>query len=154
MLVKNNRFSFLYGIYNKCQWLFFNREKENLAIIRRSGEHLLNLTNDVLDMSKIEAGRMVLNEKVLDLYRLLDDMEDMFCLEAEEKGLQLAFECDAGVPQYIRTDEGKLRQVLMNLVGNAIKFTENGSVTRLAADYRYEEMLALIRQTEKETDNV
>ncbi len=104
-------------------------EKESLAIIRRSGEHLLNLINDVLDMSKIEAGRIVLNEKDFDVYGLLDDVEDMLCLKAEEKGLQLFFECDAGIPQYVRTDEGKLRQVLVNLINNAVKFTKKGSIS-------------------------
>ncbi len=104
-------------------------EQENLELIHRSGEYLLNLINDVLDMSKIEAGHTVLNEKDFDLYRLLDDVEDMFYLKAEEKGLQLSFKRDACVPRYMRGDDGKLRQVLVNLLGNAIKFTENGSVT-------------------------
>ncbi|MCP4218613.1 MAG: response regulator, partial [bacterium] len=106
-----------------------SEEKENLAIIRRSGEHLLDLINDVLDMSKIEAGRTVLTENDFDVYRLLDDVEEMFCLKAEGKGLRLIFECDAGVPQYIRTDEGKLRQVLVNLLGNALKFTKKGGIS-------------------------
>jgi len=103
-------------------------EKENLTIIRRSGENLLNLINDVLEMSKIEAGRTVLSEEVFDVYRLLDDVEDMFYLKVGEKGLQMVFECDAGVPQYIHADEGKLRQVLVNLLGNAIKFTKEGGI--------------------------
>ncbi|MCP4696395.1 MAG: PAS domain S-box protein, partial [Gammaproteobacteria bacterium] len=106
-----------------------SEEKENLAIIRRGGEHLLALINDVLDMSKIEAGRTVLNEQDMDLHRLLDDVEGMFRLKAEEQGLRLAFERDAGVPRYIRTDEGKLRQVLVNLLNNALKFTKEGGVT-------------------------
>ncbi len=104
-------------------------EKENLAIIRRSGENLLNLVNDVLEMSKIEAGHKVLSEKVFDVYRLLDDVEDMFYLEVGKKGLQMVSECDAGVPQYIRTDDGKLRQVLVNLIGNAIKFTKEVAIS-------------------------
>ncbi len=104
-------------------------EQKNLKIIHYSGEHLLNLINDVLDMSKIEAGRTVLSEKNFDLYRLQDEVEDIFCLKTEEKGLQLIFECNAGVPQYIRTDEGKLRQVLMNLLGNALKFTQEGGIS-------------------------
>ncbi|MCP4693987.1 MAG: response regulator, partial [Desulfobacterales bacterium] len=104
-------------------------EKENLAIIRRSGEHLLTLINDVLDMSKIEAGRTVLNERDMDMLRLLDDVEGMFRLKAEEQGLRLAFECDADVPRYVRTDESKLRQVLVNLLNNALKFTKEGGVT-------------------------
>ena len=104
-------------------------DKEHLAIIRRSGEHLLNLINDVLDMSKIEAGRTVLSEQNINVYHLLDDVEAMFRLQVEKKGLRLLFERDAGVPRYIRTDEIKLRQVLVNLLGNALKFTRSGGVT-------------------------
>ncbi len=103
-------------------------QQENLAIISRSGEHLLTLINDVLDFSKLEAGRAMLNEQDLDLYRLLDGLEVMFQLRAEDKGLQLSFDCAPDVPQYVRTDEGKLRQVLSNLLGNAIKFTYQGGV--------------------------
>ncbi len=112
--------------------------KENLEVIGRSGEHLLTLINDVLDMSKIEAGQTVLNEEDFDLYRLLDNLEDMFHLRAEEKGLRLIVDCDPSVPQYVRTDESKLRQVLINLLGNGIKFTQEGGVA-LRAGYREEE---------------
>ncbi len=103
-------------------------QQENLGIIRRSGEHLLTLINQVLDLSKIEAGRMTLNAKDFDLFRLLNDVQDMFALRAETKGLHLLFEQDESVPRYVRTDEVKLRQVLINLLNNAIKFTEEGGV--------------------------
>jgi len=103
--------------------------KENLSIIIRSGEHLLTLINDVLDLSKIEAGRTVLNESNFDLHNLLSVLESMLQLKAESKGLQLLFERTADVPQYIRSDEIKLRQVLINLLNNSIKFTEKGDVT-------------------------
>jgi CheY-like chemotaxis protein len=103
-------------------------QQENLGIISRSGEHLLALINDVLEMSKIEAGRVTLQEQSFDLYRLLDTLEEMFRLRAEGKGLRLSFERTENAPQYVRTDEGKLRQVLMNLLGNAAKFTEEGGV--------------------------
>ncbi|MCB9076395.1 MAG: GAF domain-containing protein [Anaerolineaceae bacterium] len=103
--------------------------QENLRIISRSGEHLLSLINDVLEMSKIEAGRVTLHEHNFNLYRLLDDLEDMFRLRAEEKGLQLIFERGSDIPHYIRADESKLRQVLINLLGNAVKFTEEGGVS-------------------------
>lgn len=102
--------------------------RNHLSIINRSGEHLLELINDVLEMSKIEAGRTILNESDFDLYRLLDTLEDMLALKAESKGLELRFERTPKVPQCVITDEGKLRQVLINLLGNAIKFTEQGSV--------------------------
>ncbi|WP_013321475.1 PAS domain S-box protein [Gloeothece verrucosa] len=104
-------------------------EKTNLEIISRSGEHLLDLINDILEMSKIEAGRTTFNQSSFDLYRLLDSLEDMLRLRAEAKGLQLIFDSASDVPQYIQTDEGKLRQVLINLIGNAIKFTDEGGVT-------------------------
>ena len=103
-------------------------QQEYLGIINRSGEHLLTLINDVLEMSKIEAGRSTLNEEYFDLYRLLDSLEEMFRLKAEDKNLKLIFDCGPNTPQYIKTDETKLRQVLINLLGNAVKFTELGSV--------------------------
>ncbi len=103
-------------------------QKENLAIIRRSGEHLLTLINDVLDMSKIESGQTVLNLREFDLYRLLNDLEDMFRLKADEKQLSLSMQLSPDLPQFIITDEVKLRQVLINLLNNAIKFTQEGGV--------------------------
>ena len=104
-------------------------QQENLGIINRSGEHLLGLINDVLELSKIEAGRMTLNEQSFDLHHLLHGLEEMFRLRAEDKSLTLTFERAPDVPQYVRADEGKLRQVLMNLLGNAVKFTHAGGVT-------------------------
>ncbi len=104
-------------------------EKENIQIIRRSGEHLLQLINQVLDLSKIEAGRMTLNAKSFDLYRLLDDVQNMFQIPAQNKGLQLIIDCSSDVPQYVQADDVKLRQVLINLLDNALKFTQTGSVS-------------------------
>ncbi|MCP4113041.1 MAG: response regulator, partial [Desulfobacteraceae bacterium] len=104
-------------------------QAESLNIITRSGEHLLNLINSVLDMSKIEAGQMKLDKGNIDLWRLLDDLENMLKLRAGDKKLQFVFERTSEVPQYIRTDEAKLRQALTNLVGNAIKFTLEGGVS-------------------------
>ncbi|NEP46362.1 MAG: GAF domain-containing protein, partial [Okeania sp. SIO2H7] len=103
-------------------------EQENVGIIARSGEHLLALINQVLDLSKIEAGRIVLNPKSFDLYRLLDEIEDLLGLKASEKGLQLTCDREDNTPRYINTDEMKLRQVLINLINNAIKFTTVGGV--------------------------
>ncbi len=104
-------------------------QRENLETINQSGTHLLSLINDVLEMSKIEAGRMVLEERSFDLRRMLDEIEAMFRLRAEDKGLMLAFECCDDVPRYVLADEHKLRQVLINLLGNAVKFTREGGVT-------------------------
>lgn len=101
---------------------------ENLHIIGRSGEHLLSLINDVLEMSKIEAGRTELQVRDIHLYHLLHDIQDMFYLRAKEKGLLLMLEQSLEVPRYVSVDDGKLRQVLINLLSNAIKFTKHGSV--------------------------
>jgi signal transduction histidine kinase/FixJ family two-component response regulator len=104
-------------------------QKENLGIINRSGEHLLSLINDVLDLAKIESGKMTLQPTDFDLYTLLDLIEEILALRAESKDLQLIIDRDRNLPRYINTDDKKLRQVLINLLGNAIKFTSSGSVT-------------------------
>ncbi|WP_017296990.1 CHASE2 domain-containing protein [Nodosilinea nodulosa] len=103
--------------------------RTHLKIINRSGQHLLGLINDVLEMSKIEAGRVQLNKTRFDLYHLLNDLEAMVRSKAQAKHLRLTFAPAADLPRYIATDEGKLRQILLNLIGNAIKFTEAGSIT-------------------------
>ncbi len=105
------------------------KQLSHLKIVNSSGEHLLQLINDVLDMAKIEAGRITLHETSLDLDRLLKALADMFQLKADAKELQLIFDRETDVPQYIAVDESKLRQVLINLLSNAIKFTAAGSVT-------------------------
>ncbi|MCP4137588.1 MAG: response regulator [bacterium] len=102
--------------------------RSTVAIIDRSGEHLLELINSVLEMSRIEAGQSVVVKTGFDLIRMLDDLEAMFLLRAQKKGLTLFFEYDEEILRLIKTDESKLRQVLINLIGNAIKFTEKGTV--------------------------
>ena len=108
--------------------LVIEEQQQYLNIVSRSGEHLLDLINGVLEMSKIEAGRVTLHENSFDLYQMLDSLKQLLQLGATSKGLQLIFECSNEVPQYVKTDESKLRQVLINLLGNAIKFTQLGSV--------------------------
>jgi PAS domain S-box-containing protein len=103
-------------------------QRNYLNIIQNSGEHLLQLINDVLDLSKIEAGRMPLHETSFDLYELLTVLESMFRLKATAKNLQLRVERSPEVPQGIIADEVKLRQILINLLNNALKFTPNGGV--------------------------
>lgn len=105
------------------------QDREYLNIIMNSGEHLLGLINDILDMSKIEAGKITFTETSFDLHRLLASLEEMFRIRATSKGLQLVIECSEQLPQYVQTDEAKLRQVLINLLDNAVKFTESGQVT-------------------------
>ena len=104
-------------------------QKEYIEIINRSGEHLLELINDVLSMSKIEAGQITINESRFNLYNFLNSLREMLQLKANSKGLRLIFENIGDLPQYIQTDEAKLRQVLINLIGNAIKFTQHGTVS-------------------------
>jgi len=103
-------------------------QRENIETINHSGEHLLGLINDILDLSKIESGRMNVRTHTFDLYHMLQELGEMFEVRARQKDLKLSVDIAPKVPQYVNTDEGKLRQVLINLVGNAIKFTHSGSV--------------------------
>ncbi|MEM9538432.1 MAG: ATP-binding protein [Cyanobacteria bacterium P01_E01_bin.42] len=103
-------------------------QQENVNIINRSGEYLLTLINNVLNLSKIEAGKTTLNPIDFDLYSLLDEVEQMLYIKAEEKGLQLHFDCADDVPRCIRGDRIKLNQVLINLINNGIKFTREGDI--------------------------
>jgi|GEM_PF-4986857 len=105
------------------------KHRTELDLIAHSGEHLLDLINDVLDMAKIEAGHLTLHESNFNLQELLTTLEEMFQLRADAKGLQLVFVSDPEVPTYIQADERKLRQVLINLLSNGIKFTQVGCVT-------------------------
>uniref|UniRef100_UPI00261AC41B ATP-binding protein n=1 Tax=uncultured Thermosynechococcus sp. TaxID=436945 RepID=UPI00261AC41B len=105
------------------------QHRQTLEKINRSGEHLLGLINDVLDMAKIEAGRVTLQETTFDLRRMLQTLEEMLKVRAEAKGLWLVFDLAADLPVAVVTDEMKLRQVLVNLIGNGIKFTQKGGVS-------------------------
>src|ERR1700675_4655929 len=106
-----------------------------LGTINRSGEHLLALINDILEMSKIEAGRTTLNSSTFDLPVLLKDLEMMFRVRTDEKKLSFSVEMIGAVPQYIVTDINKLRQVFINVLGNAVKFTQQGGIRmRVRAD--------------------
>ena len=115
---------------------------ENAGIIYRGGEYLLTLINHILDLSKIEAGKASLNVHDFDLYYLLDDLEDMLYLRASNEGLNLIFQKGDNIPRYICTDEVKLRQVLINLISNAIKFTHEGKI------------VVSVNTTNQETTNV
>lgn len=100
----------------------------NLQTVLRSGEHLYHLINQILDLSKIEAGRMTLNDTVFNLPLLLDELEQMFSLAARQKRLTLTVTRATDLPLYVRADAVKLRQILINLMSNALKFTSEGSV--------------------------
>ena len=106
----------------------FEEEKHNLAIINRAGHHLLTLINDILELSKIEAGRMQLQTGPVDLNGLLDEVLEMVRMRSSDQGIALQLE-RSGVPPLVRLDGAKLRQVLLNLLSNALKFIEQGSVT-------------------------
>ncbi|MGF1536166.1 MAG: ATP-binding protein [Elainellaceae cyanobacterium] len=113
------------------------QQQDYLTSINQSGGHLLSLINDVLEMSKIEAGKVSLNPSDVDLYDLLAGVHLMFQHKTNSKGVDLRLERSPDLPHYIRTDESKLRQILVNLVGNAVKFTDAGHISLragLAAD--------------------
>ncbi len=104
-------------------------QHQNVDIINRSGEHLLILINNVLEIAKIESGKLQLDVAPFDLGHLVWDVHEMMRLRAEQKGLQLVLDQSSDFPRYIKGDEARLRQILVNLVGNAVKFTQQGTVT-------------------------
>jgi len=104
------------------------RQRGYLESIKAGSRSLLTLINDILDLSRVEAGKMRLEYGPLDLSRLLEDVRHIFTIRAREKGLELVFEMDENMPPVMVLDETRLRQVLFNLVGNAIKFTDHGEV--------------------------
>ncbi|MGB1581301.1 MAG: ATP-binding protein, partial [Nevskiales bacterium] len=107
-------------------------QKEDVVVLKDSAESLLTLLNDILDLSKIEAGQMSLREDDFDLQALIKQVLQLARGNAEGKGLALTLELDEAVPQWQYGDAVRLRQVLSNLVGNAVKFTDHGSITLYA----------------------
>jgi signal transduction histidine kinase/DNA-binding response OmpR family regulator len=103
-------------------------QREYAETIRSSANSLLTIVNDILDFSKIEAGRLDLEIVDCDMRQLVEDVADLLAEPAQRKGLELLTTLEADVPEIVRGDPGRLRQVLTNLVGNAVKFTENGEV--------------------------
>ena len=106
-------------------------QRDGLAIIERSGEHLLTLVNDLLDLARIEAGRLELREESIDLESLLQHVTDLIRVRADKAGLRFAVERPPAQPKRIRGDARALRQVLLNLLGNAVKFTDAGGSVEL-----------------------
>ena len=123
----------LNAILGFAQLMLYDQElneqhQTDLQTICNSGNHLLAMINDILEMSKLEAGSVLLREKECSLYDIVDTARDMLYLKAQEKDLSFDVSIQPDVPPYIYTDEGKLRQILINLIGNAIKFTESGHI--------------------------
>ncbi|MBN1922893.1 MAG: GAF domain-containing protein, partial [Anaerolineae bacterium] len=110
-----------------------DEQRENLTIIETSGEHLLALINNVLELSKIEAGRTPLQEEDFDLHQMLFELEEMFQQRAKKQHLSMIFEWSREVPRFLHLDHRKLRQILINLLDNAIKFTPSGRVVMRVA---------------------
>jgi PAS domain S-box-containing protein len=104
-------------------------QHQTLDIINNSGEHLLKLINDVLEIAKIEAGKLQLEKATYDLHLLVREVSDMMRLRAVEKGLQLKLDQASEFPRFVKGDEARMRQIMVNLVSNAVKFTEEGIVT-------------------------
>jgi signal transduction histidine kinase/ActR/RegA family two-component response regulator len=121
--------------------------RSKVTTILKSGEHLLSIINDILEMSRIEAGCIELRAESVDLPGLLNDLAIMFRLRAEDKGLAFALDCSADLPHYIMADLGKLRQVLINLLGNAIKFTNQGSIILRAGPVARDRMAISVLDT-------
>lgn len=103
--------------------------RNKVSTIMKSGDHLLAIINDILEMSRIEAGRVEMRTDSVDLHALLDDMAVMFRMRAEQKGLAFTAASATDLPRYIVADLGKLRQILINLLGNAVKYTKSGSIS-------------------------
>ena len=112
------------------------KHKEGLEVIQRSGEHLLTLLNDILDLSKIEAKKLELNPNEFDLTKILQNITDMFQLQVRAKEVNLSYQQLTLLPQTMYGDEKRLRQVLINLLGNAVKFTDRGDIRLTVSAYR------------------
>lgn len=120
--------------------------RHGLSVIMRSGEHLLSLINDILSITKIEAGQMTLKEEPFDLHGLLDHVDVTFQPRADAKGLELVVHRSEAVPRHVCGDDGKLQQILINLLGNAIRYTHAGRID-LDVDFVDGQMVFTVRDT-------
>jgi PAS domain S-box-containing protein len=120
-----------------------------IKTINRSGEHLLTLINDILEISRIEAGRIAFNPSNFNLHDMIDEIEAMFRIKTDKKNLNFLVELSDNLPVFIETDEAKLRQIFINIVGNAVKFTkEGGIVFRIRSDITGDNSINLIAEVE------
>jgi len=106
-----------------------NEEKSNLNIIKRSGEHLLNIINEILELSKIEAGKIEIIPKVFNLKELIEDINSIFAFRCKEKGLEFKIDIENSVPLIVKMDDLRLKQILINLLSNSVKFTNSGVIS-------------------------
>lgn len=120
--------------------------REALGVIRHSGEHLADLIEGLLDISKIEAGRLDLHQDPVRINALLEQLVNMFRMQAQAKGLSFHFECKNTLPEWVKTDEKRLRQILINLLSNAVKYTNSGSVT-FSIQYRSQVAEFIVQDT-------
>jgi signal transduction histidine kinase/CheY-like chemotaxis protein len=105
------------------------KQQHGLMVIEQSGDHLLALINDILDLAKVEAGKIVLYESDFNLSSLLNGVSELIKIRAEQQGIEFYLEADSDLPECVHGDERRLRQILLNLLGNAVKFTDQGCVT-------------------------
>jgi PAS domain S-box-containing protein len=126
-------------------------QREYADLVKRSADSLLGIINDILDFSKIEAGRLEMERLDFDLRTTLDDMNDILAVRAFEKGLDFSCLIEPEVPSLLRGDPGRLRQILTNLIGNAIKFTHEGQITLNVAVDQEDEGMASVRFTVKDS---
>jgi signal transduction histidine kinase/CheY-like chemotaxis protein len=121
-------------------------QKDRLKIIHKSGDHLLSLINDILDLSKIEAGRIEISSAEFHLPDFLNNINAMFQIRADQKGIEFHYEASPDLPKYVRGDEVRIRQIVINLLSNAVKFTDKGRVN-FSADYRDGRICFTVRDT-------
>lgn len=127
------------------------QQREYLTIIQQSSENLLNLINDILDLSKIEAGKLVLEYESFPVHQLVEETLQILAPAAHEKGLELAHQIDAAVPEFFYGDAPRLKQIFTNLIGNAIKFSNTGSILVKVAGEKIEAGQALIKCSVSDT---
>jgi PAS domain S-box-containing protein len=127
------------------------RQRDYAQTVRNSGEALLTIINDILDFSKVEAGMLTIAHDDFALRSVVDDVADLLASSAQSKGIELVGVVDASVPDVVRGDAGRLRQILMNLVDNAVKFTQSGEVVIRVSEHEVEGGPSMLRFEVRDT---